>query len=306
MRLARPWSAALAALLVLAACGSETGEPSADGSPSAPSAPAERPTEIPVPVGPVTTTYAATVLDDGDGAELCLGGVADSLPPQCGGPTLLGWDWSDHDGDYEDVSGTTWGEFAVTGTFDGRDLTPTEVVPADEFDAPDHPEGRDLRTPCPEPDGGWPVPDASDNSIQGTDRAFRRAQQLEGYAGSWVDTSRDLRSPEEVDHDAAAGNDDVSLWIINVRVTGDPAAAEAALREVWSGAICVTRAEHTEADLRRIQREVNELPGMLSSGGGDQQVELAVIYDDGTLQAWVDREYGPGVVVITSALVLVD
>jgi hypothetical protein len=303
MRLARSWSAALAVLLLLAACGSDTGEPTADDPPTAPTA---MPTEVPVPDGPVTTTYAATVLDDGDGAELCLGGVATSLPPQCGGPNLLGWDWSDHVGDFEDVSGTKWGDFAVTGTFDGRDLTPTDVVPADEFEAPDYPESRDFSTPCPEPDGAWPVPNASDNTIQGTDRAFRRAQRLDGYAGSWVDTSRDQRSPEEVDQDAADGNDDVSLWIINVRVTGDTAAAEEAIREVWSGAVCVTKAEHTEAELRRIQREVNELPGMLTSGGGDQQVEVGVIYDDGSIQAWLDKKYGPGLVVVWSALTPVE
>jgi len=48
-----------------------------------------------------------TVLDDGDGPELRLGGVAESLPPQCGGTKVLGWDWADIE-DQESLAGTTW------------------------------------------------------------------------------------------------------------------------------------------------------------------------------------------------------
>jgi hypothetical protein len=41
-------------------------------------------------------TTVATVLQEGDGPpELCLGGVAESFPPQCGGPEIAGWDWED-------------------------------------------------------------------------------------------------------------------------------------------------------------------------------------------------------------------
>ena len=305
--------AALVALLALVACGSETGGTAGGGTAEPAGIPAEpagiptdpptgMPTAVAVPDGPVTTRYAVTVLDDGTGAELCLGGVAESFPPQCGGPSLIGWDWSEHDGEFEDVSGVKWGDFAVTGTFDGRDLTPTEVVPARAFEAPAHEDDRDFGTPCPEPEGGWPTPTDDDNSIQGTDRAFRRAAQLEGYADSWVDTSRDHRTPEQMDQDAASGADDVSLWIVNVRVSGEVATAEAELREVWSGALCVTRAEHTDQELRRVQDQLRDLPGLLYSGGGDQRVEVGVSFDDGSLQDWLDGAYGPGVVWLESAL----
>jgi hypothetical protein len=298
--------ALLAVLFTVAACGTEISDPQsrADDSRSVPT-PTAMPTEILVPDGPVTTRYAVTVLDDGDGAELCLGGVMESLPPQCGGPKLIGWDWADHGGLYEEVSGTRWGDFAVTGTFDGRDLTVTDVVPAK--DAPPYPnDDVDLTTPCPEPDGGWPVPNAADNTIQGTDRAFMRARQLDDYAGSWIDTSRDPRTPEQMDQDAANGADDVSTWIVNVRVTGDIAAAETAIREVWSGALCVTKGEYTERELRRIQDETYDLPGVLSGSSGFDRVEISVVYDDGSIQAWADQEYGAGVVEVTSALVPAD
>ncbi|GEP35853.1 hypothetical protein NSZ01_36210 [Nocardioides szechwanensis] len=100
---------------------------------------------------PLLTSGVTLVLDDGDGVELCLGGAADSLPPQCGGPTLVGWDWADVDDEtYESASGVRWGEFAVTGTYDGSDFTPTEVVPADEYDASQLPPYEPPGTPSPE------------------------------------------------------------------------------------------------------------------------------------------------------------
>ncbi len=64
--------------------------------------------------------YEATtmVLEDADGPQLCLGGVMESLPPQCGGIPVEDWNWADVDGE-ESVRGVTWGEFHVMGTFDG-------------------------------------------------------------------------------------------------------------------------------------------------------------------------------------------
>jgi len=43
----------------------------------------------------------------------------------------------------------------------------------------------------------------------------------------------------------------VSSWILNVSVTEGLEAAEAALRKVRGGAVCVSRAPHTQAELRR-------------------------------------------------------
>ncbi|QTV79535.1 hypothetical protein [Microbacterium sp. NIBRBAC000506063] len=64
----------------------------------------------------VSTAYHATVLDDGSGPELCLGGVMESHPPQCGGPALTGWDWSDWEGHYEEASGVRWGRSGSPAT----------------------------------------------------------------------------------------------------------------------------------------------------------------------------------------------
>lgn len=107
-------------LILLAACGAEEG----------PGPPVVSDDAI-----SLVTRYPATVLGDGDGAELCLGGVDDSLPPQCAGPKLVGWDWADVDGDtYEERSGVRWGNYEVAGTWDGADLTPSTITPADQVD----------------------------------------------------------------------------------------------------------------------------------------------------------------------------
>jgi hypothetical protein len=78
-------------LLTLAACGTDSGaragDPASDpaGSPSG----TPIPTEIPAASGPVHTRGLVTVMDTGS-PELCLGPVAESYPPQCGGPPRAG------------------------------------------------------------------------------------------------------------------------------------------------------------------------------------------------------------------------
>ncbi|WP_209559460.1 hypothetical protein [Frigoribacterium sp. PvP032] len=71
-------------------------------------------------------TATSTVLDRGDedGPMLCLGLVGESYPPTCSGPQVVGWDWATVDGERA-VSGVTWGDFDVVGTWDGRALTLT-------------------------------------------------------------------------------------------------------------------------------------------------------------------------------------
>jgi hypothetical protein len=129
------------------------------------------------------------------------------------------------------------------------------------------------------------------------------ARRLEGYAGSWVDQSINPA------HDDPAGGlewelamNDPTKLVINVQVTGDPVAAEEELRKIWGGALCVTRAEHTERELRQIQEEILDLPGVLGGGSGFDKVDVSVIFDDGSIQAWADQEYGAGVVRVFSAL----
>src|SRR5205807_430991 len=90
--------------------------------------------------------------------------------------------------------------------------------------------------------------------------------------------------------------------VVNVRVTGEPDKAARSLRAVWGGSLCVTRAQHGAAELRRIQTAVSHEPGILSSDSGRDAVEISVVHDDGSLQRRVDERYGPGLVRVRSAL----
>jgi hypothetical protein len=77
-----------------------------------------------------------TVIQIGDAdPELCLGPIAQSYPPQCGGPTVLGWEWASA-GQSETVGDVTWGTYAVFGTWDGTSFTSTkDPIPLALYDA---------------------------------------------------------------------------------------------------------------------------------------------------------------------------
>lgn len=188
-------------LYLLAACGQQAGGPVEPGA-------EPFPTAVPAATGPVRTHGLATVMDTGDGPELCLGAVAESWPPQCGGPPIRGWSWAGVGrGMHETADAVRWGSYALTGTWDGTVFTVTDAVPAALFDPP---------APEPSP-AGEPGPGGFDE-----DRLHRELRELPGYLGGYAEAGRML------------------------------------------------------AD---------------------------VVYDDGTLQAWVDQEYGEGVVRIRAALV---
>ncbi|OAZ39606.1 hypothetical protein CBF90_03820 [Microbacterium sp. AISO3] len=116
------------------------------------STPAAGPTSLD-PAPPSSEVVAqGTVLDDGAGAELCLGAVAESAPPQCSGIPLEGWDWASVT-DATTMSGATWGAYAVQGRYDGSSLTVTaSAVPLALYDP----------MPLPDPTGG--VPGAADDA----------------------------------------------------------------------------------------------------------------------------------------------
>lgn len=291
-----------AVLSITVACGSSgrrdvSAEPSTDPTSSSTGGP--MPTKIPAASGRVASRGLVTILDGGSGPQLCLGAVAESFPPQCGGPKLVGFDWEERSGQFEDANGVRWGGFAVTGTFDGTSFTVSRVVPAASYDAGAAPaDDEGFRTPCPEPDGGWRVLDSAKTTDQSLQAVFARASELPGYADAWMDRSRD---PADGHHESEPT--DPAHVTVDVRVTEDVDGAEAELRKIWGGALCVTKAQRAEKELLRVQRELLHLPGMLSSSASRDVVEVDVVHDDGSLQAWVDAVYGPGVVRISSALV---
>ena len=286
----------IAAGLLVAGCGDQSSRVATE--PQAQTA---------APDGAVTTAHPVMVIDGGDGAELCLGGVQESLPPQCSGPELLGWDWADHDGHSESSGGVRWGAFVVTGTFDGSDLTVTDAVAASAWNGPGPAtDAVDFSSPCPEPPGGWP---SEPRRVLAHQTVLEAAQRRPDYAGAWL-TQRDPRDPSELDQELADDPEaEVQPPIVNIKVTGDREAAEAELTRVWDGPLCVVAAERTEDELRTIQDELTTGTSGLVSSGVDTMagtVHLTVTYDDGTLQAELDERYGEGVVEVESALVPAD
>jgi hypothetical protein len=100
-------------------------------------------------------------------------------------------------------------------------------------------------------------------------------------------------------------NDPTKL-ILNISVTGNVEEAEADLRTTWGGALCVSKAQHTERELAAVQGEISRTPGLLSIGMGRDVVDVGVIWDDGSMQVDYDAKYGAGTVNVRSALQPVD
>ena len=176
-----PIALAPAALLLLTltatACSWDDGSTTAS-DPAAPGAPADPPTPppaVPASVGEVRSAGLPTVMDTGTGAELCLGAIAESYPPQCGGPRITNWDWAAQDGVFDQQGQVRWGTFAVTGRWDGSAFTVTSSIPGPLYDPM-------MPTPVELPQ---PTVDYSATELDDLSRAL--SEELPGYQGSYAD-----------------------------------------------------------------------------------------------------------------------
>lgn len=169
------------------------------------------PNPHPAADGPVSGQ--GTVLQRGtEPPQLCLGAIAESYPPQCAGPEILGWDW-DAVEIKESAGDVTWGAYAVFGLWDGERFELTEpAIPLALYDPMPHE---------PDPRLDPATPGAGDDA------------QLEGIHSQLVE---------------ASAFDQLSSWSEN--------------GYLW----------------------------------------MSVIYDDGSLQEYVDERFGPDLVAIRSAL----
>jgi hypothetical protein len=246
---------------------------------------------------PVTRyTATGTVLEDErHGPQFCTA-VMESLPPQCDGADIVGWDWGVVQ--HESSGGVKWGEYTVVGTWDGTRLTLTE--PPKPPKPPVSLPGNDdpaLTSPCPEPASGWKPVDPARATQKASDAAMRVAQASPQYAGAWLDQSYLDEGLSPADREAAAN--DSARYVLNFQFTGDLAGNERRVRKVWGGALCVSLAKHTEAELRAIQEKVRkEIPGVQSSAVDTRanRVEVTVFVATDELQRDLDARYGPGTV----------
>jgi hypothetical protein len=229
-----------------------------------------------VPGGTVRTPGLVTVLDEGDGPVMCLGPIAESAPPQCGGPALADFDWGQVGA--QEAAGVTWGSYALTGTWDGTTFTVSDAVPAALYDVGPAPAEEPLAAACDAPS----TTDAAKATPEDLDATLAAASALPGYASSWL-----------------------SGETSNVAVTQDATGAEETLRRTWGGPLCVTTVEDTEVDLTKVDQELQVALGdqLLTSGSyAPDSLEAEVVYDDGSIQDWADATWGAGLVRVTSAL----
>lgn len=254
---------------------------------------------------PEDQIYEATglVLDDGEELVLCVGSVADSLPPQCGGPELRGWSW---DGlEFDEAGGTRWGRFTVRGTYvDGVFTLKGQPVEPEPFEG----DGDPIDAPCPEPDGGWAIPDPDRTEERHRLAATRQAEDQSDFAGAWIDYIVEPTDEEEM-----------QPWgeniVLVLAFTGDPERHETEAREHWGGALCVWVKDRTEEELETIQDE-------LSDGWPEEEfgiettfssiditagtVELGVVVSTPAFEAELEDRYGSLAVVLRPALHPVD
>lgn len=258
----------------------------------------------------LTPGHPVMVIERGDRIQLCLGGVLQTIPPGCGdGLDLVGWDWDAVASEYDEAGGVRWGAYLVTGTYDDvaatltveTASTGTEPVPREPAPEPDT-----FSTQCTEPENGWQIVDESRATFETLNAAAEVAAQMQGYAVTWVDDTLIPPVPANTDpsdalrHYAAhAGRN-----ILNVAIRGDVPAAEARLREVWGGALCVVSADHTAAELDELVHELAQeyaWPAGFDTMTGTVYVSMP--YDrDGMLQQELDHRYGEGRIVVHSML----
>jgi hypothetical protein len=275
--------------VLVAACGGGDGTTVAAGSSS-----------------DVRYRVSATVLESPDhGPQLCRE-VMDSLPPQCGGPDVVGWDWDDVDGE-ESASGTTWGTFELIGTWDGERFTLTDAPAPPAVDL--GPDGAAVEppTPCPEPAGGWVVVDPATATFDAQTAAAEYAQGQPSLGGLWVDQSINPALADGFDPGDEERANDPTRLVLNASFTGDLARHERELRAIWGGPLCVSEAAHSQADLMEIEASIPD-EGRLASWvdviTGTVHADYLLV--DREVQAELDRRHGPGVVVLSSWLQPVD
>ncbi|MBN6051089.1 hypothetical protein JYK22_04000, partial [Nonomuraea sp. RK-328] len=252
-------------------------------------------------------TYAAddvSVLENpSHGPQLCAA-MATSLPPQCDGPDIVGWDWSKVQ--HENVRGTKWGQYRVVGTWDGSRLTLTEPPGAAVQGTL---EKHSFDSPCPVPEDGWRPVDPAKSTQEALEATERRLESEAAVGGVWLDQSYVNSIPgydgSKREWSEKYANDPAKL-VLNVKFTGDLTGREAWIRESWGGALCVSQARRSLEALRQIQKAIGDDLGQpFTSTSVDimkEQVVVGVWVASEKLQQRLDDKYGEGVVLLQGAL----
>lgn len=136
--------------------------------------------------------------------------------------------------------------------------------------------------------------------------AIDYARSRPTFGGAWVDQSINPALDDEP-VDEARANDPTRL-VLNLTFPDDVARHEEAIREMWGGALCVSEASVSAAELAEIRAQVEAAVGELLFSSVDEvrgRVEVGVPVDGG-LQQRLDERYGSGVVEVRAQLRPVD
>ncbi|MCA1842226.1 MAG: hypothetical protein LC792_03365 [Actinobacteria bacterium] len=244
----------------------------------------------------------------GHGPQLCAGGIATSLPPQCGGFPVEPFRWADVVGK-ESLNGTTWAQVHLVGTFDGHAFHPT-APPSPPGQPPPQPLPA---SPCAPPPGGWTVVDESKSTEPDLSAAFTYADSQPDIGASWGSWPKGL--PEsKPSWPAPEGGPSHHDMVLNLAFTMDLDRHTREARARWGGALCVTQVARTRAELTRVsddlftadaQTQAAQHGVFLLGGGPDEPtnvVKVEVLIADEVAQRWVDNRYGPGTVVLEGRL----
>ncbi len=260
--------AAVALALVITACGQ---------APPAAAPATENPSE-----SPARREYRrlATVLEAGGrGPQLCHA-VAESYPPQCGGPEIVGWDWDAVDGE-ESAGGTTWIDAVVTGTWDGERFTVTRTVEPPSAWSEPPPDPDEFAPGCEQPD----VVDRSAGR-RGVDAAVGRLDRA-GVSAVWVSDPR------------GAWDGPFVLTVVVPPGRGDEIAD--LVRRDYAGALCVVeRDQPTIEELSAVQEQVlavgddTPLGPQLGSAPDSRRgvVQVQVFVADDAATAFAQQQWG--------------
>lgn len=266
------------------------------GCAATPAVSASRSTASPSPTAQEYAVSALVLENRLHGPQLCYA-VGASLPPMCGGPDVVGWDWDAVEGE-ESLHGTTWGDYRVVGTFDGERLILTEPPgqPRDGEPGAGSP-GPGFSTRCPTPDGGWTIEDPATATLDGREAALKYANEQPDLGSIWLDIQAHLA-------DVLPGVPEQA--VLNATFTGDVERHERQLRARYGGPLCVSRAARSQEELTEVQQRVHQvLGGNFQYSGADgvrSVVKVMVPVVDDELRARVAEVDPDGLVVLSSWL----
>lgn len=283
----------LVAVVVLAACASSSGESATTttGPARADVNPAEirqftidgaevwaRSALAELPERATRVEFAVTVIDDGEGPEVCLSEVAASQPPQCSGPIVAGLTmgaWA------QSLEGVTWGERNLTVSWPPVDGS-VQLLDERPFASPQQRQ----RPPIELPDDCRDI-----ETMVGPERLAEWAAQHPDEAGI-------VFVPEEETLGA-------------LQVAGDIEAARAVLREPGAEP-CLVPVEYSQTELRRAQDAIAALRSdafVASAGSGNIENRVTVdvaVADQTSVRRILEDIDDPGIVLFTSTATIID